>query len=391
MALLPTLWLAAVLTSGSARALTAVDPPAHAPWLAADEKKGRFLLLWRGSYSPRGEEIFAALLDDRNLALSPPVPLGRGWAVGASFDSETGKYLVAVIQPGLVWGYLLNSDGSPGPSFPIAAFRYDGPAPGAQPLVASNGRGLFLVAWTDRDDRGPNGLDVYIQWVSAQGRPVVSARPAVATTPRAEYLSGRSLLWDPANRRFVLVWTEGDGQGLVYTFIYPDGRIAPRRRLGIPGTQPNLCLDEKRQSILLSYESLRDRSPHYRMLDLRLRPKGPDRSLPGWRKGVDLPGCSFDPRTGTYLITWRNDFDPFFYGQFLSRSGSPLGQTFIAARPVGFTQHSLSISRPRGGFIFVWEDNWEKGRGFRLHPVHPQQKFEPATIKPHPQPTARTR
>jgi hypothetical protein len=389
--LLPALWLAAILTPAGARTLTAVDPPARAPWLAADEKEGRFLLLWRGGYSPRGEEILVTLLDDRSLTFSSPVPLGRGWAAGAAFDPGSGKYLVAVIQSGLVWGHLVNSDGSPGPSFPIAAFRHDGPAPGAQPLVASNGRGLFLVAWTDRDDRGPNGLDVYLQWVSAQGHPVVAARPAGAAPPPAEYLSGRSLLWDPTNGRFVLVWTEGDGQGLVYAFIYPDGRIAPRRRLGIPGTQPNLCLDEKRQTILLSYESLRDRSPHYRMLDLHLRPKGPDRALPGWRKGVDLPGCSFDPRTGTYLITWRNDFDPFFYGQFLSRSGSPLGQPFIAARPAGFTQHSLSLPRPGGGFVFAWEDNWKKGRGFRLRPIHPREKVEPARIRPHPNPPARTK
>ncbi len=369
----------------------------YAHWVAADPRSRRYLAVWLvNEQRRRGLPVMARLLGSDGRPLAPPVEVGEGMGVSAAFDAKTRRYLVVYLQLGLVWGRLLDAEGRPlGDQFPVAAYRVPRPQLNL-PLVAADGDGLFLVAWSDEDGLGPTGWDVFVQWVSAEeGRPVIKARPALAAERRMEALGSRSLEYDPVNRRFIVMWAEGDRRGLWYRFVHPDGRIGAARSLSTLGVQPSPAIDVERRRLLLSWEDGDRREPHYRLYDLDLRPAGPVRRLPGYQLGVDLPSVSFDPVTGRYLVTWRNDFYRNFFGQWIKRDGSPAGRPFIAADLTGFTQVHFSLPRPGGGFLFTYEDEERRQQSPRRQVVilartlHPSDRLEPADIRSHAPPERR--
>jgi len=372
--------------------LTPSGQRAHGTWVAADPIRRRHLLVWLAGDRRRGFSVFTRLLDSEGRPLSDPREVGEGMTAGVGFDRATGRYLVAYVQVGIIWGRLLDAEGRIlGDPFPIAAFWYARNSAAWRPVISSDGGGNFLVVWSDRHlSRSDTSTDVFFQFVSAaEGRPTGAARPALSATRRAEYLGWRSVVYDPFHGRFIAVWHTGDRQGLEYRFIYPDGRMSETRALGIRGLIPGVALDEKRKRLLLTWEDAEHREPRLRLFDLDFRPLAPEQRLPGRQKGVDLINAAFDPVSDRYIVTWRNDFDCCFFGQWVGPNGALIGKPFIAARLSGFRQLNFSLPRPGGGFLFFYED-FVTGPANAMHGVVRVRKLlpsapqTPAYIKPHP-------
>ncbi len=355
-------------------------------WAAADPVSGRYLVVWLADPRPRGQAVMARLVDAGGRPLGEPLEVGEGMSVSVAFDTGTRRYLVTYAQVGLIWGRLLDADGKFASNpFPIAAFWYPRNSLARRPIAtAAPGHSLFLVTWSDNLNRGGATEDVYMQLVSAEGRPIPPARPAVADGRHSEYIGWRSVAYDPNRRRFIVIWEQTNPYGLWYRTVGLDGRMGPKRFLQIPGVQPSLFLDTERDRLLLAWEDKPKREPRYRLFDLDLRPLAPEQRLPGRQRGVDLPSPAFDPVTQRYLVTWRNDFDPYFYGQWVTVGGKPAGRPFIAAKLRSFSQVSFPLPRRDGGFLLFYEDATETGSSLYnvilARVLHPRDRLQPATV-----------
>lgn len=375
----------AVLAESSHRVISAGRGDSFGHWTAADPLTGRVLAVWlNGRMRERGLGVMARLLDSSGRPLAPAIEIGQGWGTRVAFDAKTRRYLVIYGQQGLLWGRLLDAGGKPlSDAFPVAAL-WQQRNEMFMSVLAADGNGMFLAAWSDDAGRGSSS-DVFAQWISAEGRPVIAARPSLAAADRMEVIGGRSIVFDPVNKRFAVVWYEGDRRGVRYCFVYPDGRITQPTLLGLPGIQPSLALDAEEQRFLLAWEDGFNREPRYRLYDLDFNPVGEEGRLPGRQRGVDFPNPAFDPVSGRFLITWRNDFYNKFFGQWLDRRAEPIGKTFIAARLGDFTQHQLTLPHPGGGFLMTYEDRTGKGPSgpmvVRARTLRPSDRFEEARIR----------
>lgn len=371
----------------------AVSPPGEPTvgfWVARDPINGRSLVLWLAQSRPRGQGVFVRLTGADGRPLGEPVEVGEGMSAGVDFDPDSQRYLVVTVQVGVIWGRLLDADGKVlGDPFPIAAFWYPRNAIARHAVVtAAPGHGLFLVAWSDNRNWGDATDDVFVQRVTADGRLLGPARPALADTRRTEYIGWRSVLFDRRHRRFAVVWEETDPWNLRYRFIDVDGRMGPAEALDIPGVQPAVALDGKRGRILLVWEDKPNREPRYRLYDLDFRPLGPVRRLPGRQRGVDQPSPAYDPVSGRYLISWRNDYDPYFYGQWVTADGAPDGEPFIGAELVSFSQRSFPVPRSGGGILLFYQDatvpRSSRYDVIRVRTVRPSDRRKPAQVSRHP-------
>ncbi len=252
------------------------------PVAAFDPANRRFLVAWVGENEQREKKVYARFLGQTGEPLSPEFPVypGGGGQDGISLTYQPGRdrFLVVwrdTVENGVYGAFTDAGAGMAGARFAISleTERVLPPTPHAAAYAPGDDR--FLAAWTSRENERQRGMEVYGAMFSGADGTVQGPPFLIATAP--DHQRYASLAYDPARRRFLVVWydlrrslavTEIDIYG---RFVSADGTMAPEFVLsdgGAAGARryPMLSFSPARDAYLAVWEDGRDRGPQSRRI-----------------------------------------------------------------------------------------------------------------------------
>ena len=275
-----------------------------------------------------------------------------------------------------IYGQIVSSTGELliGP-FPIAV------APNNQtlPFAAYNGTdNQYLVIWDDRRDRATNGQDLYGQILSAQGEPIGHNFP-IAAGPDDE---GRAtVVYNAIDQQYLAVWEDSrnlatNGVDIYGQRLSNDGRLLgeaiPVSTAPMPQARPYVAHNSQTNEYLVVFRDDRNMgTPTGRdIYGQRMAADGrllgdnfPVSTAPG---AQNFPSVAYNGTDNEYLVVWWEDRNAAtsgddIYGQRLSSTGVPLGGDLaIATAPRAQGDPSVTYNPVANEYLVVWED----GRDF---------------------------
>jgi len=252
----------------------------------------------------------------------------------------------------------------------------------ARPAIAYDpGNDRFFSTWHDFRNKATTSLDVYGRIVDARGGPVTADIPVTRSKGSQAF---SAVAFDPANERYLVVWTDwrdvADVDSDIYgRFINADGtpygdEFPVSARRGISQKFPNLAFDPVRQRFLVLWVDARNAQVdkvYGRYLDADGRPLGEEFPVALEGNYQDYPSLMFDPRHDRFVVVWRDTrnvaidrLEKAVYGRFIDAAGGPSGASFrIALEKEGCSPLSLrAVSYAPGDDAYFVA--WSSGRNY---------------------------
>lgn len=256
------------------------------PVVEFDPVHGRFLVAWVGQSERREKQIQARFIDQAGAPLSSTFPVYAGGGpqdgVSLSFQPGRARFLAVwsdTVENGIYGVFIDGLEGPSGGRFAVS-LEVRGSLPPTPRAVAYSPQGdRFLVAWTGREIQPDRGLDVYGAMLSGADGALRGPPFLIASAP--EHQRYASVAYDPARRRFLVVWYDlrrsprGAGFDIYGRFVGLDGTLSDEFVLsdqGAAGTRrfPMLGFGPARETFLAVWEDGRDRGPQRRRIFGRL-------------------------------------------------------------------------------------------------------------------------
>lgn len=195
-------------------AVSKADSVQSRPTVAYDANHDRFLVTWTDARNHPGNsvDIYGRIIDARGTPVTGDFPIARNkggqGTSSVAFDPLNNRYLVAWADwrdalsiDSDIYGRLVNADGTMhGKEFVIANRRVSQ----KQPAVAFDpARRRFLVVW--KDDRGKGAEQLYGRFIDTRGRLLAEEFKVAEGAGRQDR---PSLHYDPKRKRFMVVWRD---------------------------------------------------------------------------------------------------------------------------------------------------------------------------------------
>jgi len=241
---------------------------------------------------------------------------------------------------------------------PISTAIYEQREPAAA-LDSVNHR--FLVVWSDA--RSGSGWHVYGQIVNADGT-LFGNNFSISTGPG--YHGGNpNVAYDPANQRFLVIWTEGGYPHAIYgRIIGPTGQLQGAE-IHISTTKyiccPIIAYDPVNQRFLICWEGSRN---DYTVIFIQLI--NADGTLFGKEISINTansrePTVMYDSVNQRYFVLWsgfgKKSYSYGIYGQLLNADGTLFGNNFpISATPHDHFNPIVFYDIKNQRYFVLWDD-----------------------------------
>ncbi len=247
-------------------------------------------------------------------------------------------------------------------------------APGSQAtaVVAFDpGRKRYLVVWADWRDAESDDSDIYGQFVDSNGALQGAAFPVARARVSQKY---PSIAFDPANRRFLVVWAdrrEGKLDKIYGRFIGSDGRLdgSAFRLVDEGGYQerPSLTYDPKRERFLAVW---RDREENRGIFAAFVSAER-EAARARIRIAIEDEGClppslyaaSYAPDADVFLVAWTSGWNYAkqgldVYATFLDGATGKVSNRPIPVATERDYQESAAVTYDsrNNRFLIVWYD-----------------------------------
>ncbi len=289
----------------------------------AIDSSGRFLITWM-SLGQDGSTagVFGRLYDDAGAPAGPDFQINT-YTTSYQLDTraaalEGGKFVVvwagvSAEDPFGISGRLIDASGTPlGSDFPVNSHTT---STQANPAVAADGSGGFVVAWVSYDQDG-DGRGIFARRFGGDGTLLSAEIPVNVAT--AGHQSHPAVASDAAGN-FVVVWeNENDGDGSGYGIV--------GRRFSSSGSplSAEIVINAATAGSQYTPDVACDSTGNFVVV---------------WG-GIDAQGY--------WLDTWARSFDA---------TGTPLSGDLLVNTNTAYSQDKARLARaPSGEFVVVWRD-----------------------------------
>ncbi len=176
----------------------------------------------------------------------------------------------------------------------------------------------FLVTWTDARDRATNGGDIYGRIIDVRGKPVSGDFPIA----RGKGGQGTSAVaFDPLNNRYLVVWADWRNATNVDSDIYArlvnadgtlHGKEFPITGRRISQKQPAVAFDPAHRRFLVVWKDDRGKEAEQlygRLIDTRGQLLADELKVAKGAGKQDRPSLHYDPKRKRFLVVWRDIVD----------------------------------------------------------------------------------
>jgi len=205
----------------------------------------------------------------------------------------------------------------------------------------------FLVVWSD--SRSGSGWNVYGQIVNSDG--TLFGNNFSISTSRWYNGGSPDVSYDPVNRRFLVIWTEGGVPRAIYgRFVDPTGQLQGAEILISNTTvyirRPKIAYDPGNQRFLICWDGMdpKNEGGDYINTEMFIRLINADGTFLGKEISINTansrdPTVAYDSVNQRYFVLWsgfgtESNFYSI-YGQLLNADGTLFGNKF----PISATPH----------------------------------------------------
>jgi len=237
----------------------------------------------------------------------------------------------------------------------------------AEPAVALDGRGCFLVAW-----RGPwpesDAEDIVARLFDPNGRPLTED---IHVNTHTAANQGIPRIAACADGRFIVVW-ESDSSPTVSRLcirgqLYdqagnPIGSEIAVSDTSYPDRYPDVAMDSQGRFAVSWLEDRTTDSVRVRLFDALGAPQGPSLKVNSiGLKALAWPSTAMNA-DGAFVVAWDGDpnkaSEDDIHARIYQADGTPLGDEFLVntTRPGAQVNPRVAVNS-RGEFIVVWENS----------------------------------
>jgi len=227
----------------------------------------------------------------------------------------------------------------------------------------------FLVVWSDV--RRSSSWHVYGQIVNSDG--TLFGNNFSISTGLGYHGGNPNVAYDPVNRRFLVIWTEGFVPHAIYgRFVGPTGQLQESEILISTTTEyirrPIIAYDAGNKRFLICWDGMdpKNEGGDYVSTEIFIRLINTDGSFLGKENSIN-PGNSLDPTVAydslnqRYFVLWSGSgTESHFYniyGRLLNTEGTLFGNKFIiSATPHNHFRPIVFYDNKNQSFFVLWDD-----------------------------------